>query len=273
MKYNNSWYSVIVSILMVGFLLIISTGVFHLVLVELNDNRGRENYLKASAGAEWALELALLQIKEKWYGYYDTIESTVNDRSVMLSKNPLDKDKFKPTDVRISYDMDSKVNAYSGTLPPLWFDILPLFYLDDDATNPEKWVTDITFQVMSGSGGLTSWNIVSSNGGVSSVGNFSGSTPTQEKVLEPWWFKIISSDIGSFLSSPARSGNYLILFNADDTDPVTYTLDAPKADEYFTKPRAEIISSSQVWKYKQNFRTIVDNTEYLNVLKYSVFWN
>lgn len=37
---------------MVGFLLVLTAGVFHLVLSELQDNKGRANYIKAYYGAQ-----------------------------------------------------------------------------------------------------------------------------------------------------------------------------------------------------------------------------
>jgi hypothetical protein len=51
--------------LVVGFLIILTSGVFNLVLKEMNDTTSMGNYLKASAGAESSQELALLQIKQK----------------------------------------------------------------------------------------------------------------------------------------------------------------------------------------------------------------
>lgn len=82
-----------------------------------------------------------------------------------------------------------------------------------------------------------------------------------------------SESIESFLASDTRSTNYLILFNPDASTDIDYRLYTDSDSEFFTKPRTEIISSAQVGKYKQNFRTVVDNTEYLNVLKYSIFSN
>lgn len=271
MKYtNNAWYSVVVSILMVGFLLVITSWVFQLVLSELNDNRGRENYLRASAGAEWALELALLSIKDQWYGHYSSIENTLNNKSIILASNPLDEGAFKSNEVRISYDMDSKVSSYSGSLQPLGFDILPLFFIDETST--ERKVEQLSFNIPWWESWI-SWNIISDNGGISWEWDFTSTTGVQIKSVGAGGFVIDNTNIEDFLSDTSRQSNYLILFNTNSSTTIPYNLTSWDPDTFFTKPRAEIISSAQVGKYRQNFRTVVDNTEYLNVLKYSVFSN
>jgi len=87
--------------------------VFELVLLEMNDNRGREDYLKASASAEGALELALLSIKQKGYGYFHEIENSVNNEAIILSKDPTDTALFAPKDTLLSYTMDGKTSNYT----------------------------------------------------------------------------------------------------------------------------------------------------------------
>lgn len=269
---NKNWYSVVASILMVGFLLIVTTGVFQLVLSELNDNRGRENYIRASAGAEWALELALLQIKENGYGYYRPIQDETDPLSVVLADNPFDASSITSNDVLISYSSDSKVNSYTGTLDPLKFDIIPLFYLDDSGT-PEQRVNSIALEIQEGLNENLSWNIVSSDWGIAGQGEFSG--------LTEWFLRGIADTggftqgnirIDDFLWDSGRENSYLILLNSS-VDPLKYVLEAEDTNEFFTKPRTELISSAQVGKYKQSFRTTLDNTEYLNLLKYSIFSN
>lgn len=267
---DTTWYSVVVSILMVWFLLIITTWIFQLVLSDLNDGRGREGFLQASAGAEGAMELVLLSIKREGYGFYDTIESWVNARSIMLSDTPLDVSKFRKNDMQISYDMDSKVHSYSGTLRPLWFDIIPLFYINSDLE--EEKVEDVTFNILSPTQKI-SWNIVSSEWGISGEWNFDATMSVNMKWYTSAGFQVSQLQIHEFLGDESRASPYLILFNADRENESTYELYSADKTRFFTKPRAEIVSSARIWKYKQNFRTIVDNTEYLNILKYSVFSN
>lgn len=273
MNTNKKGYSVVASILMVGFLLIVTTGVFQLVLSELNDNRGRENYIRASAGAEWALELALLQIKENGYGYYNPINDVTNPLSVVLAENPLNTWSLTPNDVQISYTSDSRVNSYSGAINLLWFDIIPLFYLDD-SIDPEQRVNSIVLEVQEGLNENLSWNIVSSDWGIAGQGEFSGVTEWFLRgIADTGGFTQGNIRIDDFLWDIDRENNYLILLNSSSTDPLKYVLKSEDTTEFFTRPRTELISSAQVGKYKQSFRTVLDNTEYLNLLKYSIFSN
>ncbi len=52
MKKNNKWYSIFIALLVVWFLLILSSWIYKLVFEELKDNRGRGDYLKAFYAAE-----------------------------------------------------------------------------------------------------------------------------------------------------------------------------------------------------------------------------
>jgi len=275
MKYtaytSSWWYSVIAAVVLVGFLLVLVSGVFQLVLLEMNDNRGRENYLRASAGAEWALELALLKIKKIGYGYHDEITNDVNDASVMISDNPLDASDFGGGDTAISYSMDGKVGSYTGQLDALSYDIIPLFYLDE--TDEHK-VTELTLQQVSGGGDLT-WNIVSREDGMSWRGDFSSSTSGVMRRYNSVskTFEVQDTAVIDFLSDAWHENNYLILFNSHASDGLSYSLDAPQTGEFFTKPRLTIISSWKIGSFKQNLRTVVDNTEYLGILKYSLYSN
>jgi len=45
------------------------------------------------------------------------------------------------------------------------------------------------------------------------------------------------------------------------------------ADEFLTKPKTNIISSWEIGSYKQNLETKMNNTEFLNILKYSIYSN
>ncbi|MCH2189275.1 hypothetical protein MK079_05620, partial [Candidatus Gracilibacteria bacterium] len=91
MQQNSNTYSaytIIIALFIMSFLLILTTGVFRLILGELHQNRGSESYLKAFAGAQSGRELALLHIKQNGYGSYDMIPHSINPRSVILSKTP-----------------------------------------------------------------------------------------------------------------------------------------------------------------------------------------
>jgi len=265
---NNSGYSIVISLLMVGFLIVVTSWVFNLVLWELNDNRWRENYLKAFAAAEWAQELALLQIKEKGYGYYWA--GAVKTDDPILAQDPANIKLAR--DPIISYDLSSKTVSYTESLDPLWYAIVPLFVLDDSTPSQPN------FLQPDGTAGILSlvlevpwnsliWNLLSENGWMSGVWRFSE--------IDTSTFSTASSvtadySIKDFINTNTRKLNYLILFNSDPVNSVDYTLNSNRE---FTTPEATIISSASVWKYKQNLSTKLDNTEFLNILRYSIYSN
>jgi hypothetical protein len=62
--------------------------------------------------------------------------------------------------------------------------------------------------------------------------------------------------------------NYLMIYNK--WNELNYKLEVPNW-ELFSKPVWSITSSVQVWKFKQNITTNIDNTEFLKMLKYSLY--
>ena len=264
-KYNKSWYSVILALFVVWFLLVLTTGVLNLILRELYDNRWRESYLKAYYWAEAWQELALLKIKKGSYSYYDKIDHNKNNKSIVLSQNPTDISKFKANkDVFVSYDLNSKTNSYSSSLSPLWYDIIPLFYLTWNTSSPtEKKTTDLKLALDSADTKDLSWNIVSKNSWISWSWAFSNNTKWRWRKSD-WDF--LEMSIWDFLAQ--NNYNYIILFNSSLSSNLNYTIISSKE---FTKPKTAIISSGQIWKYRQNLETSLDNTEYLNILRYSIY--
>jgi len=247
---SQSWYSIIASIMMIGFLLILTTSTLNLVLQEMQDGKGRQDYLKAFAGAEWGLELALLKIKENGYGY--------------------DEDNFSwallwdtPKDAQIWYTFESRVDSFSWTISSFETVIIPLFYVD-------TWSSVYSSSEISLNTALPgiAWNIIGNGVGISWVGDFNATTSV--------WIKDTASfdDTGNlrdFLSS--NSGSYLSLYNTSLSD-INYTLMGSWLNPSFTQPSAQIYSQARVGKYVQNLETTVNNTEFLWILKYSIFsWN
>lgn len=266
---NKKAFSSIVALFMVWFLLILTSWVYNLVLKELFDNRSLWNYIKAYAWAQSAAELALLKIKEKGYGYYDNIEHNVNNRSVILSENPLDSSLYNSwKDALISYDLWTKVQSYVWELNTLWYDIIPLFYLDDSW---EKKALKIKLDISEGNHTDLVWNIVWGSSWISWVWSFAHNTFWNKRSLNWNNLSFTNQNIESFLNSSI--GNYLILFNWWNNNSIKYTIQTLDDSEYFSKPKTEIISSSEVGGYRQNLRIELDNTKYLNILKYSIYSN
>jgi len=224
------------------------------------------DYIKSYAWAESAQELALLQIKKHWYAYYDKIENNVNNRSVILSNNNLDSWLYNPnTDVLISYDIWSKVKDYEWTLDPLEYDIIPLFYIDD---NWEHKILRLDLSISFWTESNLAWNIIWKENWLSWVWI---DTLWIKKILTSDWFKYEKQEINSFLSN--SDTNYLVLLNSWNTWIIKYKLTSLNDWELFSRPKTSIISSAQIWNYKQNLSTDLDNTEFLNILKYSIYSN
>lgn len=263
---NKSGYSIIISLLIIGFLLVLTTGIFNIILNELKDNRAMGDYIKAYAGAESGRELALLKIKENWYGYYDKIDHDINNRSIMLSENPLNPESFNPVkDVLLSYDIWSKVTLYEWELSPLKHNIIPLFYVD---ALWEQKTTDISFSIIDWNDANLAWNVIWKENWLSWRWN---SMIWVKKVLTSDWFRYSEESINSFISS--SESNYLHLVNTGNSWIIKYKIVSNIQSEAFTKPETDIFSSALVWKYKQNLSTDLDNTEFLNILKYSIYSN
>ncbi len=250
---NTAGYSIIIAILMIGFLLVLTTSTLNLVLQEMRDGKGRQNYLKAFYGAEWALEYGLLQIKDKGFAYDDVGIDDISDLLWDEKQDPY-----------LSYVFESAVSSYSGTLSPWDTEIIPLFWIDPSFHTHS--VNNIRLDQNSGN---VVWNIIGQNSGQSWTWGFTSSSsfflkevtsgPTTQFQKTLW-------TIQDFLT--ANTGSYLMVYNPYDTD-AHFTLRS--SGENFTQPVADIISSAKVWKYQQNLKTSVDNTEFLGILKYSIF--
>ena len=253
---RNSWYSILVVLMIIGFLMVITTGVLNLVLRELNDNRWTWDYLKAYAGAEAAQELALLQIKKHWYWIYD-------------KKDDLEYLKTPKSKIKISYDLNSKTKSYSWSLKPFEQAVIPLFYIKEDDSR-EK-INNLKLKILNSNftdSSNMAWNIVSQNWDwIWWVWEINNSTKAKWRKAD-WTFldEINISGNNWFLDN--YENNYLIVINLDENNNLDFGLISSKE---FTKPISKIISSAQIWKYKQNLETTLDNTAFLSILKYSVF--
>ncbi len=237
---------------MIGFLLVLTTGSLNLVMQEMQDGRGRQNQIKAHAAAEGAMELALLQIKEQGYGFWDDVQ----DSDILWDTKK---------DAKISYTYDGRVQSYSGSLDPGGVDIIPLFWIENTGTQHP--IDDITFDITSSS--TLYWNIITENGGVSGSGSFDEGDTKDVKTLSWDAFSLTPKTISQILR--IWDTNYLMVVNPwEDTE--SYLLKTtPWNYNFFTTPRETIESSATVWKYTQNIDTSLDNTEFLWILQYSIY--
>lgn len=264
MKQNNFWYSVIFAILMVWFMIILTSWVFFLVLWENKDSKAMEYYLKSYMWAEGALELGLLKFKNYNYSFSENTVHDINNFSVLLSSDPMNKNNFKKQkDTFISYEIDSlTTNIVSKTLSSWKFEIIPLFSFDNNKN--EIKVQDIKLSLVWWD---LVWNILWEYWWISWTWSFTKDTL--------WNYRTISSvgevffstkSVWDFLSSSNK--NYLILHNVWVND---INFDLISNDNPFIKNIANIIASWETFWYKQNLKISVNLWEYLNLLKYSVF--
>lgn len=262
---NKSWYSVILALLLIWFMLVLTGWVFWLVVWESKDTKSMESYFKAYAWAEWAVELAMLKSKEYSYSYDDSISNDVNNKSIILSKNPLDKSQFSNAkDVLISYQINAKSNNLEKDLASGEFDIIPLFFYDN---NTQRKIKNIYMH--SNSSELV-WNIVWKDVWISWIWDFVNNSEWNFKILN--WNELNYSKkyVWDFLND--SSNNYLILHNASNNT-VTYNLKSLNSWEYFTNFTNKIIWSGEIRWFKQNLVVDIKSSEYLNLLKYSIFSN
>lgn len=265
MKYTNTWwYSVILAILMVGFMLILTSWVFLLVLWENKDTKAMEYYLKSFAGAEWSIELALLKAKKYNYSYSEKL-SRETPLSKVLFRGNGELYNFNK-DVFISYDLDATdLEIKEKKLPSGKFDIIPLFYFDIHGNN--KKVHQLKLE---GVNQEVVWNIIWETGGISWLGNFTNATEWNHKTISGNEVSYSKKKVGDFLVS--SSNNYLILHNTSGNDG-GYNLSSLIPGEFLTKETSYVVGTGEVWWYKQNLRVKIDNSQYLNLLKYSIFSN
>jgi len=241
---NKKAFSILIAILMIGFLLILVVWMFNLMLRDMKDNRWAWNYLKSYAAAEWAMELWLLKIKEKGYWVDEDLSKT---SSWILSFNP-----WKSNEPQINYKMLIATKSFSWELSSGETVIVPLFSNNIWIVEPEFiWDIDII------------WNIIWKWEWMSWSWSFNYSDNIFYK-KSTWWYETIS--IKEFLNN--NNWSYLMLFNKNSSNIINYEL---KAESDFSKPVWTIISSVTVGKFRQNITTNIDNTEFLNMLKYSLY--
>lgn len=264
---NNSGYTILVTLMIIGFLIVLTTGVLNLVLREMNDNRWEAKYLQLYLAAEWAMELALLQIKEKWYWIYNKIELDESNPDSKILRN----DKNNKKEVLFWYDLNSKTKSYTWRLDSFKQVVIPLFYMSWNIPNYNK-IDNIKLNILNTSDFTDStkmaWNIVSEDWDwIWWNSNILYST---WKWRDNTWI-FIEKNInwaGNFLDSYSK--NYLIIINLDSNNSLEYNL---SSSESFTKPVSKIVSKAKVGNYKQNLETTLDNTEFLSILKYSIYSN
>lgn len=251
---NKKWYSIIIIITIIWFLILLTSWVFRLIQNEFMDNRILWNYVKSYFWAETAQEIALLQIKEIWYW----VESKSRENKKLLYPGDVEIKK-----VNFSFsekDWDSwQTNHYEWKIAPYETDIIPLFYLEIDDDWKESIKEDIKDLTLSGTGinNLT-WNIISEKSWISWVWGFNENQEFTLKYVVDGKGAVKNISIRDFMDKKfpgwefdlsEDSYRYLMLYNASGED-VKYDLETKSGK--FTKPEINIISMGEIKTNRSN---------------------
>ncbi len=251
MKNNNSWYSVVLALLMTSFIIIIVSWVFKLILENMYDTRGMQDYLKAYSRAEWSMELALKKIKDNNFWYEEHIFPGVWTQKI--SEAFQDRKK-----TLIWYE----INSTSSEIIWKWLDansyaIYPLLSLNKPKFDIKSW--DASSLV---------WNIIWDDWWISWTGSFDYHLSKESKWLDlSNNFNYEIKTIENFLIS--NSQNYLVLYNAWNSS-IIYDLKSEDLNNKFALENINIIATWKVWTYKQNLKVDLNIANNLNLLKYSI---
>ncbi|MDD5213268.1 MAG: hypothetical protein PHG82_02495 [Candidatus Gracilibacteria bacterium] len=251
MKKNNSGYSVVLALLMTSFILILVAGVFKLILENMYDTRGMQDYLKAYSRAEGSMELALKKIKDNNFGYEEHIFPGLGTKKI--SEIFTDNNK-----TLIGYDINStSVSIIGKGLDANSYAIYPLLS-----------VKKPRFEIKTGDGNTLVWNIIGDNGGISGTGSFDSSLSKENKNINSSNNFVYTTDtIEHFLIG--STANYLILYNVGNT-PINYDLKSDNLGEKFATENINIVATGKLGSYKQNLNVDLNIANNLNLLKYSI---
>lgn len=269
-------------------MLILLTGIFKVVALELKDTKNLDNYIKSRSAAEASEELALLKIKKEGFWFDKDLDynpSGPQGQSLMLSWNPEDAWEYHPNkDVFFWYTIDSKETEYEGTIRPWEFQVIPLFTKNTEWENLDR-TESFILTINWANGEFLSWNIIGDEDkwGMSGLSSIDSSDSFTSKVTDDTEyanrvsFRTQEQSIEDFLSESSQS--YLTLLNFIDTTSlwnpeegiINYKLTTKWATDYFTKPVTTVIAQAKIWEIKQNIELEIDNSKYFDVLKYSIY--
>lgn len=296
---NKKWYSIIIVTVIIGFLILLTSWVFRLIMWELKDNQVLWSYVKTYAWAESAQELALLDIKENWFWS----DKSLKDFDLTTMKNI---EKRTTKDVIISFNNDWKTNWewIEFEIKGDEYNTIPLFYLNSEefteTTKKEIWnwlyeeeivnctptkekkcdykeekIKDYEIKITNWSPNNISWNVIWKQNWIS--WDWSKFKEWALKSLSEKWDKNnvywenrefsfeANKSVSSFLEESKT--NYLQLYNAWD-ETIKYSLTSA---EKFTKPEIKIISSWESGSYKTNIETRINLADLTSMSRFSIF--
>ncbi len=270
---NNKDASIIVlSLILVWFLLVLSVWIMRVILAEANDTYWMKNSLKAFYWAESSLELALLKLKLKWFGYNTNLDKKTSWESAVLVK---DITKYKRNlDPLLSYKIDSIAETITWSIEAWNSQIFQLFYRTgstDFSNNSTKIsVSDIELKVTPEDKFV--WSIISKNKSLNGTWGITWGKKWfwkySEEVGEKREIVFFESWTTEFLAN--NTGAYLKIQNFNSTGSINYKISWSWNQTKITWKYTTILASAKVGKYMQNIEMKIDNSEYLNIILYAL---
>ena len=271
-KNNKKASLVLLALLLVWFLLVLSVGILKVILTDSKDTYSMKNSLKAFYWAESWLELWLLRLKLKWFWYEYLLKNWERESNILWNK------------VFLDYKINSKNKKASWTIESWGSVIYPLFYktgsqdFTKDSTIKDTENIKLTFTFTDWTGSLITWWLI-----------WTPKTWTKIKWLNwtwSWWIinwntewitkylnnskKLVftGSTISNFLET--HTWSYLQIWNLN-TWAITYELKWDWSQKNFTGKYTIITSSARVWKNKQSIKFKINNSEYLNIFRFTLY--
>ena len=283
LRRHKSGFSSVLAILLTAFLVALSAGILFLFVAESRISRSLVDGFSAYAGAEGAMEYALLKVKNHREGFQDAMRRSSDDGMLFAAVSRRGSE--------MGYVLDAFANGYSGTVAPGEMDIVPLFF-DRGRTlstvdglpfkDPRSATSDIEktsdFQL---SGDLPfGWNLIGSDAsgntfGIvgtgsssASVGNSATATVTNGTMR-----RVDSNDdtvdasqgIGTFLST--YSDVYLVITNPGSTE-LAYRLQSSNG---FSKPVVTLSAVGKAGNSISNLQFKENRSRQFDALRYSLF--
>ncbi len=299
---NTSGFSTLLSLLVIGLLLVLSSQVLGLYMTETRINQSVYNGIATYAWAEWALEYALLKSKNHRDGFWDEINDDEIDSTILSWSTK------RLAWLRINYTFKTHDTTFTGTVWPWDHLILPLFSASGTplvsgwkshtpkgtgAIHTVRKKLKITFDTPSTT---LWWNIILARTtwegdtiGISGTGNIDieNGIRDQSGTLREYVFEDIKDIDGNLLDTQEyfmhtstgvlhtlqRSDltePYLIVFNPTNS-PVQIHIET---DTPFALPLKQIKAGSHIWdRYSQSIDFSEDKSRYYDALKFWLFLN
>lgn len=283
LRRSRSGFSSVLAILLTAFLVALSAGILFLFVAESRISRSLVDGFSAYAGAEGAMEYALLKVKNHREGFQDAMRRSSSDGMLFAAADRRGS--------QMGYVLDTFAKAYSGSVAPGEMDIVPLFF-DRGRTldtvdglpfkDPRTGTTDVEetadFQL---SGDLPfGWNLVGSDAdgntfGIVGTGSSSSSVGNSAaaSVKNGTMRSVDANDdtvdatkgIASFLSDYAEI--YLVVTNPGSTE-LAYRIESSNG---FSKPVVTVSAVGKAGNAISNLQFKENRSRQFDALRYSLF--